>query len=56
MEPSLIDSFLPTLEPSMLFGGLLATLVFGFLAFQDRLVSLLMGDSDPQLEELLDEP
>ena len=44
------------METSMLFGGGLAVLVFGFLAFQDRLVTLLMGDSDPKFEELVDEP
>ena len=44
------------METSMLFGGGLAVLVFGFLAFQDRLISLLMGHRDSQVEELLDEP
>ncbi|SFS06617.1 hypothetical protein SAMN05216559_3068 [Halomicrobium zhouii] len=44
------------METSMLFGGGLAVLVFGFLAFQDRVVSAMMGRRDSQFEELLDEP
>lgn len=43
------------MEPSMLFGGLLAVLVFGFLAFQDRVVTLLMGRRDSPVDELMDE-
>jgi hypothetical protein len=44
------------MEPSILFGGGLAVLVFGFLAFQDRVVSVLMGARDSQPTELLEEP
>lgn len=55
METTLVDAFLPALDQSMLFGGGLAALVFGFLAFQDRVVSLLMGRRDSPVEELLDE-
>ncbi|MCU4799471.1 hypothetical protein OB920_03675 [Halobacteria archaeon HArc-gm2] len=43
------------METSMLFGGGLAVLVFGFLAFQDRVVSVMMGRRDSRVDELLDE-
>lgn len=44
------------MEPSMLIGGGLAVLVFGFLAFQDRLVSMLMGRRERSYEELIEKP
>ena len=44
------------MEPSIAYDAFLAALVFGFLAFQDRLVSVLAGVSDRPHEELLEEP
>lgn len=42
------------MEPSLLAGAGLAVLVFGFLAFQDRVISMLADARSSEHEELLD--
>ncbi len=44
------------MEDSLLLGGGLAVLVFGFIAFQNRLVAVLMGARDSPLDDVFDEP